>query len=46
MPNFDSLLDHEEQELLKIIQMELSIQTQQNLNILDLLRDRYIEVIL
>jgi hypothetical protein len=46
MPNFDTLLDQEEQELLEIIQMELSVQTQQNLNILDLLRDRYIDVIL
>jgi succinate dehydrogenase flavin-adding protein (antitoxin of CptAB toxin-antitoxin module) len=46
MPNFDTLLDQEEQELLEIIQMELSIQTRQNLNILDLLRDRYTEVIL
>jgi hypothetical protein len=46
MLNFDTLLDQEEQELLEIIQMELSVQTQQNLNILDLLRDRYIDVIL
>ena len=46
MPNFDTLLKQEEEELVKIIEMERAIQKQQNLNVLNLLRDRYLEVIL